>query len=100
MYGGFFSSINFWLDLVNISDVMKNADPKIVVLRTELKKMNEKLPAAVYVPFYSCKINLCSRRHDKFLIPAPAARQISSAPFRCKSDHELGSQQLQLICPT
>lgn len=53
MYGGFFSSINFWLDLVNISDVMKNADPKIVVLRTELKKMNEKLPAAVYVPFYS-----------------------------------------------
>ena len=32
-------------------------NPKIVGLCTELRKINKNLPAAVYVPFFSSKIN-------------------------------------------
>ena len=47
------STIKFWEDLVKISEDLKHADPKIISLRTELRKMNEQLPAAVYIPFLS-----------------------------------------------
>ncbi len=52
---GFYSTINFFDDLVNISEGLKDADPKIVSLRHELRKINTNLPAAVYVPFYTSK---------------------------------------------
>jgi hypothetical protein len=41
---------------MRISDSLKFADPKIISLMTELRKMNEKLPAAVYIPFSQSKI--------------------------------------------
>lgn len=62
--GGFESTIQFFDDLIAASNELKNADPKIIALRTILKKMNEHLPANVYVPFvkdkarFSCVLNI------------------------------------------
>ncbi len=53
---GFFSTINFFEDLIYISEELKIADPKVIALRTELRKINKKLPSAVYIPFLTGKI--------------------------------------------
>jgi len=37
---GFFSTIKFFEDLIKISEELKDADPKIVALRTEIRKIN------------------------------------------------------------
>ncbi|EDK31559.2 phosphatidylinositol 3-kinase (macronuclear) [Tetrahymena thermophila SB210] len=50
---GFLSTIQFFNDLMDISDNLKFSDPKIVSLRYELQKINQQLPAAVYVPFFA-----------------------------------------------
>lgn len=36
---------------MEISEGLKFADPKIISLRADLAKINEQLPAKVYVPF-------------------------------------------------
>ncbi|CAD8090047.1 unnamed protein product [Paramecium primaurelia] len=47
----FMSCINFWNDIISISDKLKFADPKIISLRADLSLINTKLPANVYIPF-------------------------------------------------
>lgn len=47
----YLSCITFWNDLMEISEGLKFADPKIISLRADLAKINEQLPAKVYVPF-------------------------------------------------
>ena len=41
----------FFDDLVEISYELKNSDPKVVALRTDVRKINSKLPSGVYIPF-------------------------------------------------
>ena len=38
--GGFLSTVNFFDDLIEVSEQLKLADPKIVALRTQLKELN------------------------------------------------------------
>ncbi|CAD8169336.1 unnamed protein product [Paramecium octaurelia] len=47
----FMSCINFWNDIISISDKLKFADPKIISLRADLSLINTRLPANVYIPF-------------------------------------------------
>ncbi|KRX07569.1 Protein kinase-like domain [Pseudocohnilembus persalinus] len=42
---GFLSTINFIEDLIQISEDLKFAEPKVVSLRSELQKLNQHLPA-------------------------------------------------------
>lgn len=59
------SCMNFWNDIIAISDKLKFADPKIISLRADLSLINAKLPSNVYIPFvkgilyniYSIQIN-------------------------------------------
>ena len=44
---GFLSNIKFMEDLVLVSEGLSYADPKLIALRSELKRLNESLPAAV-----------------------------------------------------
>lgn len=37
----YLSCINFWQDLIEVSERLKFADPKIISLRADLMKMNE-----------------------------------------------------------
>ncbi|KAL4507121.1 hypothetical protein ABPG72_001914 [Tetrahymena utriculariae] len=53
---GFASTINFFDDLINVSEQLKDADPKDIALRTYIKQINEKLPSAVYIPFFSQQV--------------------------------------------
>ena len=39
-----------------MANVIKQANPKIIALHSELKKINTYLPAAVYIPFYYSNI--------------------------------------------
>lgn len=45
------STPNFWFDLVKIGNDLAQINPKIVGLKSLLRDMNKKLPAAVYIPF-------------------------------------------------
>lgn len=45
------SCINFWNDIISISDKLKFADPKIISLRADLSLINTRLPANIYIPF-------------------------------------------------
>ncbi|CAD8184130.1 unnamed protein product [Paramecium pentaurelia] len=47
----FMSCINFWNDIISMSDKLKFADPKIISLRADLSLINTRLPANVYIPF-------------------------------------------------
>jgi|JI6StandDraft_1071083.scaffolds.fasta_scaffold02278_8 hypothetical protein len=49
----FRSTINFFEDLFMMSSDIKNADPKSKALKHLLKRMNERLPAQVYIPFHT-----------------------------------------------
>lgn len=49
----FRSTINFFEDLFIMSSDIKNAEPKVKALKHLLKRMNERLPAQVYVPFHT-----------------------------------------------
>jgi len=53
---GFLSNILFIEDLIRVSEILAFADPKLIALRSELKKRNEHLPAAVYIPFFNNSI--------------------------------------------
>lgn len=57
----FMSCINFWNDIIDMSEKLKFADPKIISLRADLSQINARLPAAVYVPFvksnYICDLD-------------------------------------------
>ncbi|CAD8142504.1 unnamed protein product [Paramecium pentaurelia] len=48
---GFCSNIDFWDDLIYISQNLHLADPKIISLKADIQKINRGLPAAVYIPF-------------------------------------------------
>ncbi|CAK65842.1 unnamed protein product (macronuclear) [Paramecium tetraurelia] len=48
---GFCSNIDFWDDIIYISQNLHLADPKIISLKADIQKINRGLPAAVYVPF-------------------------------------------------
>ena len=48
---GFLSTVDFWNDLIQISQRLKLADPKIIALKADVQQMNYRLPAAVYIPF-------------------------------------------------
>ena len=37
--------------MIHIADRLSNADPKILALIADLRRINERLPAAVYIPF-------------------------------------------------
>ena len=41
---------------MRISENLKYADPKIISLKADICKINEKLPAAVYIPFITNSI--------------------------------------------
>ena len=49
----YWSCIKFWDDLIEISERLRFANPKIISLKADLGKINEKLPAAGYIPFVS-----------------------------------------------
>ena len=48
---GFMSTPRFWEEMVRIGHDMVHSTPKIVGLRRELREINRRLPAAVYIPF-------------------------------------------------
>ena len=48
---GFYSILNFFDDLIKVSESLKDADPKIISLRNDLQKINAQLPSAIYIPF-------------------------------------------------
>lgn len=52
----FRSTINFFEDLFIIASDIKNADPRTKALKHLLKRMNERLPAQVYIPFYTSTV--------------------------------------------
>ena len=56
---GYLSTINFFEDLNKISEHSINVKKmeKLQFIKGELKKMNEKLPAAVYIPFLKGILN-------------------------------------------
>ncbi len=37
--------------MIEVSERLRFADPKIISLKADLSKINQKLPAAVYIPF-------------------------------------------------
>ena len=47
----YWSCIKFWNDLIEVSERLKFANPKIISLRADICKVNQNLPAAVYIPF-------------------------------------------------
>lgn len=51
---GFMSTINFFSDLLKISDEVVSLSKKErnLALKDKLRKLNENLPSAVYVPFF------------------------------------------------
>ncbi|EGR27463.1 phosphatidylinositol 4-kinase, putative [Ichthyophthirius multifiliis] len=51
MKDGFISTICFFNDIIEISNILKDADPKIISLIHELTKINQQLPANIYIPF-------------------------------------------------
>lgn len=55
---GFFSNVNFFNDLIKVSESLGSSEPKLVALIAQLRKINSRLPAAVYIPFFDCKILL------------------------------------------
>ncbi|CAD8067851.1 unnamed protein product [Paramecium sonneborni] len=48
---GFCSTIDFWDDIIYISQNLHLANPKIISLKADIQKINRNLPAAVYIPF-------------------------------------------------
>ncbi|EGR29036.1 phosphatidylinositol 4-kinase, putative [Ichthyophthirius multifiliis] len=53
---GFASTINFLNDLISISQNLKYSIDKVTDLKNQLRKINEQLPSAVYIPFFSNSI--------------------------------------------
>ena len=45
------STPSFWEEMVRIGKDITYSSPRIVGLRKELREINKKLPAAVYLPF-------------------------------------------------
>ena len=37
--------------MIQIADRLANSDPKILALIADLRRVNQRLPAAVYIPF-------------------------------------------------
>jgi len=56
---GFLSTVNFFEDLVKVSDeiVKSNKKDRLKELKENLEKINEKLPSAVYIPFFKSKVH-------------------------------------------
>ena len=48
---GYMSTPSFWEEMVRIGKDITYSSPRIVGLRKELREINKKLPAAVYLPF-------------------------------------------------
>ncbi|CAD8165800.1 unnamed protein product [Paramecium pentaurelia] len=48
---GFCSTIDFWDDIIYISQNLHLADPKLISLKADIQKINRGLPSAVYIPF-------------------------------------------------
>lgn len=55
---GFLSTVNFFEDLVRISEeiVKTNKKDRLKALKENLQTINEKLPSAVYIPFFKSKL--------------------------------------------
>jgi hypothetical protein len=45
------STPSFWFDLIHIGNSLSQFNPKINGLKNCLRTVNQKLPAAVYIPF-------------------------------------------------
>ncbi|CAD8133838.1 unnamed protein product [Paramecium octaurelia] len=76
----FFSNISFWDDIMRICDDLSKAKKKTEFLHSCLQKMNENLPAAVYVPFVGNSI----RNHAVLKIVYKESRVFSTkmrSPF-------------------
>ncbi|EGR33017.1 phosphatidylinositol 4-kinase, putative [Ichthyophthirius multifiliis] len=52
----FFSNIYFFDDLIAIPEKLKNTELKLKTLIENIQKINESLPAAVYIPFFTHQI--------------------------------------------
>ncbi|CAD8155344.1 unnamed protein product [Paramecium octaurelia] len=48
---GFSSTINFWNDIIRISERLYLAYPQIISLKADLQRINQNLPSSVYIPF-------------------------------------------------
>ncbi|CAD8050668.1 unnamed protein product [Paramecium sonneborni] len=76
----FYSNICFWDDIMKICEELSKAKKKTEVLHSYLQKMNENLPAAVYVPFVGNQI----RNHAVLKIVYKESRVFSTkmrSPF-------------------
>ncbi|CAD8152555.1 unnamed protein product [Paramecium pentaurelia] len=53
---GFSSTINFWNDIIRISERLYLAYPQIISLKADLQRINQNLPSSVYIPFVKDQI--------------------------------------------
>ncbi|CAD8063214.1 unnamed protein product [Paramecium sonneborni] len=53
---GFLSTINFWNDIIRISERLYRAYPQIISLKADLQRINQNLPSCVYIPFVKDQI--------------------------------------------